>query len=166
MSTSPPRLPKAGLTMRLIASHSALRIVILTAFSVTFLIAGTYSIQGQTPDDHGNTPATATPIDLGDSVAGRIDPGDDMDVFEIDLSHSTGTTDIWAYTTGEVDTVGGLYDSEGSLLLFNDDGSIEKERATSTSDAKSPRACTTWWLSVGGQFQGNMCSTRVQLLIR
>ena len=108
--------------MRLIASHSAWRIVILTAFFVTFLIAGTYSIQGQTPDDHGNTPATATPVDLGDSVAGRIDPGDDMDVFEIDLSHATGTTDIWAYTTGEVDTVGGLYDSEGSLLLFNDDG--------------------------------------------
>ncbi len=53
---------------------------------------------------------------------GRIDPGDDMDVFEIDLSHATGTTDIWAYTSGEVDTVGGLYDSEGALLLYNDDG--------------------------------------------
>ena len=46
-----------------------------------------------------------------------------MDVFEIDLSQATGVTDVWAYTTGEVDTVGGLYDSEGTLLLFNDDGS-------------------------------------------
>ncbi len=49
-----------------------------------------------------------------------------MDVFELDLSHATGTTDIWAYTTGEVDTVGGLYDSEGSILLFNDDGFIRE----------------------------------------
>ena len=96
--------------------------MILTAISATFLIASTYDIQGQSPDDHGNTPATATPIELGDSVVGRIDPGDDMEVFEIDLSQASGVTDVWAYTTGEVDTVGGLYDSEGNLLLFNDDG--------------------------------------------
>ena len=31
-------------------------------------------------------------------------------------------TDVWAYTTGELDTVGSLYDSNGTLLLFNDDG--------------------------------------------
>lgn len=112
--------------MRPISLHPAWRIVILTALAVTFFIGGTYSIQGQTPDDHGNTPATATPISLGDSVVGRIDPGDDMDVFEIDLSHATGTTDIWAYTTGEVDTVGGLYNGEGALLLFNDDGFVRE----------------------------------------
>ncbi len=109
--------------MRLVFSHPAWLIAILAAVAVTFLIAGTYSIHGQSPDDHGNTPATATLITLGTSISGRIDPGDDMDVFEIDLSQATGVTDVWAYTTGEVDTVGGLYDSEGTLLLFNDDGS-------------------------------------------
>lgn len=117
-------LTRTGFYMPFAFLHPAWRVLVLTAATVTFLIAGTYSIQGQSPDDHGNTPATATPINLGDSVVGRIDPGDDMDVFEIDLSQASGVTDVWAYTTGEVDTVGGLYDSEGALLLFNDDGYI------------------------------------------
>ena len=122
MFSSPLPLDTTGAALRPVPSHRAWRIAILTAVTVASLLAGTYSIQGQSPDDHGNTPATATPIDLGDSVAGRIDPGDDIDVFEIDLSQATGMTDVWAYTTGEIDSVGGIYDSEGTLLLFNDDG--------------------------------------------
>ena len=72
-------------------------------------------------DDHGNTFATATPLSLGSSIAGRIDHGDDHDVFEIDLSRASGPTDVWAYATGEYDTVGGLYDSSRALLAFSDD---------------------------------------------
>ncbi|MCE2456657.1 MAG: hypothetical protein J4G14_02410 [Dehalococcoidia bacterium] len=88
------RLSRTGAALRLVFSHLAWLIVILTAVTATFLIAGTYSIHGQSPDDHGNTPATATPITLGTSISGRIDPGDDIDVFEIDLSQATGVTDI------------------------------------------------------------------------
>ena len=72
-------------------------------------------------DDHGNTFATATPLSLGSSIAGRIDHGEDHDVFEIDLSRASGPTDVWAYATGEYDTVGGLYDSNRALLAFSDD---------------------------------------------
>ena len=78
----------------------------------------------QTADDHGDTFATATPLSLGSSMAGRIDHGDDHDVFEIDLSGASGPTDVWAYATGEDDTVGGLYDSNRALLSFSDDSFI------------------------------------------
>ena len=64
---------------------------------------------------------------LGSSIAGRIDPGDDTDVFKLDLSQASGVTDIWVYTTGELDTVGGLYDSGGNLLIFNDDGAFRED---------------------------------------
>ena len=47
-----------------------------------------------------------------------------MDVFKIDLSLAPRTTDVWAYTTGEYDTIGGLYDSDGSLVAFNDDSYV------------------------------------------
>ena len=72
-------------------------------------------------DDHGDAFATATPLSLGSSIAGRIDHGGDHDVFEIDLSRASGPTDVWAYATGEYDTVGGLYDSNRALLAFSDD---------------------------------------------
>ena len=115
-------LVSTGAALRRISRYPALRFSAVLVVAVACLIISPDSTGGQSPDDHGNTPATATPITLGDSVVGRIDPGDDMDVFEIDLSRTIGTTDIWAYTSGEVDTVGGLYDSEGTLLLYNDNG--------------------------------------------
>ena len=78
---------------------------------------------GQTGgDDHGNTFGTATPVELGSSVEARIDPGDDRDVFKIDLSEASGPTDLWVYTRGDFDTYGGLYDSSGTLVALNDDG--------------------------------------------
>ena len=57
----------------------------------------------------------------GHSVAGRIDPGDDRDVFKLDLSSGPGTTDVWIYTTGTLDTQGWLYDSNGDFLASNND---------------------------------------------
>ena len=85
------------------------------------LIAG--SAGGQAAeDDHGDTFGTATLVELGTSVEARIDPGDDRDVFKIDLSDASGPTDLWVYTRGEFDTYGGLYDSAGTLITLNDDG--------------------------------------------
>ena len=78
----------------------------------------------QAADDHGNYLSNATPLPLGSSVAGRIDPSDDLDVFKLDLSRRSGATDVWLYTTGDLDTVGGLYDSEGELIVVNGNGLI------------------------------------------
>ena len=71
-------------------------------------------------DDHGDFPGTATPLPLGTSVAGRIDPGDDKDFFKLDLSSASGDTDVWIYTTGDLNTVGELSGSGGEMLASND----------------------------------------------
>jgi len=86
------------------------------------------NVGGQTDgDDHGNSFDTATPMELGTSVEGRIDPGDDRDVFKFDLSDASGPTDLWVYTRGEFDTFGGLYDSAGTLIALNDDGFFDDQ---------------------------------------
>ena len=74
----------------------------------------------QTADDHGDFPGTATELALGSSKAGRIDPGDERDVFKLDLSGASGDTDVWIYTTGDLNTVGELSGSGGEMLASND----------------------------------------------
>ena len=107
---------------------SALRTPILILAFASLLVLSTGDVGGQTvEDDHGNTYDVATPIELGSSLSGRIDPGDDRDVFKIDLSDASGDTDLWVYTHDPdqdvpFDTFGGLYDSVGSLIELNDDG--------------------------------------------
>ena len=101
---------------------SALRTLILTVSIASLLVLSTGGAGGQTVvDDHGDDYDTATPVELGSSVDGRIDPGDDRDVFKIDLSDASGPTDLWVYTLGEFDTFGGLYDATGNLVELNDD---------------------------------------------
>ena len=78
------------------------------------------------PDDHGNARATATPAMIGMAIDGEIDPGTDTDYFSIQVS-STDLTGIdflilTAATTGDVDTVGALYDSSGRELAADDNG--------------------------------------------
>ena len=97
------------------------------------------AVQGQTADDHGDLFSTATPLPLGSSVAGRIDPSDDRDMFELDLSDRSGSTDIWVYTTGDLDTVAWLYNSSGNLIVANDDGLIGDERTNSHMRRVLPR---------------------------
>ena len=76
-------------------------------------------VRAQT-DDHGDFPGTSTPLPLGSSKAGRIDPGDERDVFKLDLSRASGDTDVWIYTTGDLNTVGELSGSGGEMLASND----------------------------------------------
>ncbi len=97
------------------------RILLLAVAVSLCFILGTGSSEAQTADDHGNTISTATTLRLGSSVSGRIDPGNDQDVFKLDLSGASGTTHLWIYTTGGLNTLGGLYDSHETLLYANDD---------------------------------------------
>ena len=97
-------------------------------FAVTLvlmlLLLSTGGVGGQTADDHGSTISTATKLPLGSSIEGRIDPADDRDVFRLDLSSASGTTDVWIYATGDLDTAGGLFDRNANRLAVNDDSSI------------------------------------------
>ena len=68
----------------------------------------------QTTTDHGNTQATATPAALGDDLPGTIDTPDDVDFFSFTIDATTGTTDVWLYTTGDTNTRGYLYNSSGT----------------------------------------------------
>ena len=104
------------------------RVLLLSVALFLFLILNTVGAGAQTSDDHGNFLNNATNLPLGSSIDGSIDPGDDLDVFKLDLSGRSGVTDVWIYTTGELDTFGGLYDSGGSLFADNDDSLITGRR--------------------------------------
>ena len=56
---------------------------------------------------------------------GRIDPATDIDFFVFDLSDQPGPTDVWIYTTGDLDSLGGLFDSNLDLLWVNDDSRVD-----------------------------------------
>ncbi len=66
-----------------------------------------------TTTDHGDSTSSATSLTLGGSVIGRIEPANDADVFRIVL---TSAADLWVYADGELDSVGELLDSGGSLI--------------------------------------------------
>ena len=101
------------------------RLLLLSVSFFLFLILNAVGVGAQTNDDHGNTFDSATPLLLGSSIVGRIDPGDDVDAFKLDLTGRSGSTDVWIYTTGELDTKGGLYHVDsGDPFLVNDDSFI------------------------------------------
>ena len=97
------------------------RLLLLTTLVFTCLILNTVGAGAQTGDDHGNFLSTATPLSLGSSLTGRIDPGSDRDFFELDLSSASSQSDLWVYTTGELDTIGWLFDAEYRQLAEDDD---------------------------------------------
>ena len=118
------------------------RILLLAAAVLFGFVTGAGSVTAQTADDHGDYFNNATNLRLGSSVAGRIDPGDDLDVFKLDLSGTSRTTDVWIYTTGELNTLGWLYDSNGDLLTSNDD-------TTSGSEVIDTNFRIPWTLAPG-----------------
>lgn len=75
-------------------------------------------LRGIVDDDHGNTASLATSLAVGASVEGRIEPGDDIDYFRLDLQEQIA---VRIFTTGSLDTVGGLLDSSDEPLKTNDD---------------------------------------------
>ena len=71
---------------------------------------------GSVLDDHGDTPAAATPVAGKAEVAGALAAGD-VDYFRID----EGTVALDIFTTGEIDTYGTLAGLAGAALASDDD---------------------------------------------
>ena len=84
---------------------------------------GDYTLHAKA-DDHGQYLTQPRRCCWGIRQRGASTPDTTWDVFKLDLSGTSGTTDVWIYTTGELDTLGWLYDSNGDLLVFNDDSYI------------------------------------------
>ena len=68
-------------------------------------------------DDHGDDPATATPVAIPSTTAGVLGAGD-KDYFRIDITRAGILT---FETTGSTDTYGTLYDGDGTVLDEDDD---------------------------------------------
>ena len=106
-----------------------MRVLLLAVMAACCFSLRTGGVGGQTSDDdHGDAIHNATDLPLGSSVGGRIDPGDDQDVFRLDLSEESSDTDVWMYTTGEFDTYGDLLTSAGAVIVSNDDSYIHGNR--------------------------------------
>ena len=71
--------------------------------------------------DHGNSKSAATTLSLGSSMEGSIDPEDDVDYYKI---VAPSNTDLWVYTSGELDTTGELFRSAGTVITRNYDGRL------------------------------------------
>ena len=69
-------------------------------------------------DDHGDSFRSATRVALPSETAGVIDPGNDADWFEFEISASGN---VAAEISGDLDVSGALYDDYGNVLAINDD---------------------------------------------
>ena len=74
-----------------------------------------------TTQDHGDTTSGATSLPLDTPMGGAIDSGDDVDYFTFRLTRETG---LLIYTTGDLDTVGELQNSSGTVIDSDDDGPL------------------------------------------
>ena len=108
---------------------SIVRASIVAVFVAICIILSTDGIGGQTIDQiHGDMFATTTPLLLGSSVAGNIDAGEGLDVYELDLSGSQELTDVWIFTTGDLNSLGELFNRNGELIASNNDLTTGWER--------------------------------------
>ena len=124
------------------------RILLLAASLFSCFITGVGSVTAQTTDDHGNSLSDATNLRLGSSIAGRIDPGNDRDVFKLDLSGESGNTRVWIYTTGSLDTLGGLYESDGAQIVVDDDTTAGDRIVDTNFDIPGTLAPGVYYVSV------------------
>ncbi len=77
---------------------------------------GPYTLHVAT-DAHGDSREEATPVSVGSSTLGALEPGD-VDYFRIDLD--SGYT-VVASTAGDLDTFGYIVDGAGTVLARDDD---------------------------------------------
>ncbi|MXX94384.1 MAG: hypothetical protein F4Y65_01655 [Gammaproteobacteria bacterium] len=71
-----------------------------------------------TDDDHGDTEDTATVIEPNSSTSGKIEEGDDIDYFEIEIPRAG---DLTVYTRGGLDTIGTVTNEDGTVEETDDD---------------------------------------------
>ena len=79
---------------------------------------GPYRLSATETVDQSNAMDTAEVLEPGTPVLGLIDPGADADLFKLEM---TNAAEVFIYTTGDVDTVGTLVDSDGATIGTNDD---------------------------------------------
>ena len=114
-------------TLRPTSIPFAWRTLLLASAFFLVLVFNADHVRGQTPPDdpppdlHADNPFFATFVPFGSSVEGRIDPSYDLDFFVFDLSDQPGPTDVWIYTTGDLDSFGRLYDGDLDLVAVGDD---------------------------------------------
>ena len=83
--------------------------------------AGDWSATETGTPDHGDSASGATSLTLDTPLEGVIAPGTDVDYFTFRLSRETG---ILIWTTGDLDTVGELQNSGGTVIDSDDDGPL------------------------------------------
>ncbi len=107
--------------------------------------AGPYRLYVEEVADQNSSRTGAATLAIGDSAYGFVSPGGDEDYFRLTLPTAM---DIWVYAIGDTDTVGGLLNSHGSLIAYNDD-SVFSEGRLSFFMAKS-LAAGTYYIGVSG----------------
>ena len=81
---------------------------------------GTVLLWNITSVDHSNTQVEATALLLGGSLTAKIDPGNDVDYFSVPIE-VRGQLTLWTTTTGTLDTIGTLQNSDGTTLATTAD---------------------------------------------
>ena len=85
------------------------------------LVAAAAGTEGA--DDHGGTRLTATLVEhYGVSEPGELESLSDVDVFRLDLQ---GRAEVEMRSSGQLDTRGTLYDSDGGVLAEDDDAGTD-----------------------------------------
>ncbi len=87
---------------------------------------GTVLLWNITSVDHSNTQVAATALLLGGSLTAKIDPDNDVDYFSVQVE-AYGQLTLWTTTTGTLNTIGTLQDSEGDTLATNADKNVDAE---------------------------------------
>ena len=72
------------------------------------------------------TSIEATSLLLGGFLTAKIDPGNDVDYFSVQVE-AFGQLTLWATTVGPLDTIGTLQDSEGGTLATNAEKTVNEE---------------------------------------
>jgi M6 family metalloprotease-like protein len=101
------------------APSSRIAVITLTGGGLTR--THTITQTGANIDDHGNSIATATPVELNAVTSGSIEAAGDNDYFRVNV---TGGGSLTVETTGDTDTYGYLLDAAGNQLAYDDDTGV------------------------------------------
>ena len=72
----------------------------------------------------------ADTLSVGQAITGEVDPSGDIDIFEVDLDPGTYVVDLETAVNLQPDTVLVIFDSNGDVVVQNDDSDAQDSRAT------------------------------------